>query len=123
MADAISFPDDGLGPRCALIVINRGTTPTQLTHMVLYGYPSRWAAWRRRGATLSAVISAPTIPFQLDVNKTWMGFSLHNAESDDYRAKGLLYVGIISAHSDKNSLIKVPPKSEKKVPAKVAQGR
>ena len=34
MADARSVPDDGLGPRCALIVINRGTTPTMLTHMV-----------------------------------------------------------------------------------------
>jgi hypothetical protein len=122
MADARSIPDDGLGPRCALIVINRGTTPTMLTHMVLYGYPSRWAAWRRRGATLSAVVSAPTIPFHLDVNKTWMGFSLHNAESDDYRAKGQLYVGVISAHSDKNYLIKIPPKTSKNVPTKRVAG-
>jgi hypothetical protein len=116
MADAISIPDDGKGPRVALIVINRGSTATMLTHMVVYGYPSWWAKWRKR-EVVSALVNSPTIPFQLDVNKTWMGYMFHTDKTNQYRAKGQLYVGVISAHSNKNYLIKVPPpKSEKDVP-------
>ena len=46
MADAIVFPDDGQGDRVGLTVINRGTTSTMLTHMVVYSFPSLWRRWR-----------------------------------------------------------------------------
>jgi hypothetical protein len=122
MADALSIPDDGKGPRIALIVINRGTTATMLTHMVFYGYSSWWAKWRKR-EVLTGLVNCPTIPFVLDVNKTWIGYMFHDAKTNQYRAKGQLYVGVISAHSNKNYLIKVPPKSVKDVPTKeVAKG-
>src|SRR5262249_33165404 len=76
MADAISVPDDGKGPRVALIVTNRGTTATMLTHMVVYSYPSWWAKWRKR-EVLCSLVNSPAIPFELDVNKTWMGFMFY----------------------------------------------
>lgn len=69
-------------------------------------------------------MSSPHIPYQLDVNKTWTGFMLYTQEVLDYRAKGQLYVGVISAHSNKNFVMNVPPKKENRIPTKqVAQGR
>jgi hypothetical protein len=94
-----------------------------LTHMVVYSFPSWWAKWRKR-SELSGLVNSPTIPFQLDVNKTWMGYMFYTDDTNQYRVKGQLYVGVISAHSNKNYLIKVPPKSEKDVPTKtVAKGK
>jgi hypothetical protein len=123
MADAISVPDDSKGPHLTLIVKNRGTTATMLTHMVVYSYPSWWAKWRKR-EVLCGLVNSPAIPFELDVNKQWMGSMLYDAETNKYRVKGQLYVGVISAHSNKNYLIKVPPKSAKNVPTKeVAKGK
>ena len=107
MADAIAIPDDRKGPRLVLVVINRGTTPTQLTHMVFYAYPSWWAKWLKRKEA-SGLVLAPNIPFELDVNKTWMGVMLHRDPANEYRLKGTLYVGVVSAHSNKPYLIKVP---------------
>jgi hypothetical protein len=123
MADAISVPDNGKGPHLTLIVKNHGTTATMLTHMVVYSYPSWWAKWRKR-EVLCGLVNSPAIPFELDVNKQWMGSMLYDAETNKYRVKGQLYVGVISAHSNKNYLIKVPPKSAKNVPTKeVAKGK
>jgi hypothetical protein len=123
MADAISVPDDGKGPHLTLIVKNHGTTATMLRHMVVYSYPSWWAKWRKR-EVLCGLVNSPAIPFELDVNKQWMGSMLYDAETNKYRVKGQLYVGVISAHSNKNYLIKVPPKSAKNVPTKeVAKGK
>ena len=41
MGDAMVIPDDGEGPRAAITVINRGTEPTVITHMVVYAFASR----------------------------------------------------------------------------------
>jgi hypothetical protein len=122
MPDAISMPDDGQGTRVALNVINRGTTATMLTHMVVYSFPSLWRRWRFK-AELSGLVNSTNIPFELDVNKSWLGYMFYNKEAEDYRAKGQLYIGVISAHSNKNFLIKVPPEKDKKTPTKtVAKG-
>jgi hypothetical protein len=121
MGDALSIPDDGKGARLALIVINRGTTATMLTHMIAYSFPSRWRRWRFK-AEYAAVVNSTTIPCQLDVNKTWMGYAFYDDESRKHRADGHLYVDVISAHSNKNFLIKVPPEKPMNVPTKKQLG-
>jgi hypothetical protein len=81
------------------------------------------AKWCKR-STLSGLVNSATIPFQLDVNKTWIGYMIYNDETQAYRAKGQLYIGVISAHSNKNYLVKVPPEKEDRVPMKqVAKGK
>jgi hypothetical protein len=64
------------------------------------------------------LVNSTTIPFQLDVNKSWMGYMIYNDEAQAYRAKGQLYIGVISAHSNKNYLVKVPPEKKDRIPMK-----
>lgn len=80
MADAITIPDDGGGDRLALTVINRG-----------------------------GIVNAPSIPFKLDTNGRWMSMMTYNEKLSAARAKGHLYVGVVSSHSDGHFLINVPP--------------
>ena len=60
IADAMLIPDDGEGPRAALTVINRGTAPTMLTHMVVYLYRSRWRRFRNK-SYLAGVVNSDRI--------------------------------------------------------------
>jgi hypothetical protein len=75
MADAISIPRVDNDPKLALFVINRGDTPTTITHMVLYSYRSRWAKFRRKN-TWAAVVNAPNVPAEVGV---------HEIKHDGYR--------------------------------------
>jgi hypothetical protein len=47
IADATSFPGIDKARKLALMVINRGDTPTVLTHMVARRYKSKWLRWVR----------------------------------------------------------------------------
>jgi hypothetical protein len=118
MADAISFPrQKNDAPHLALMVINRGDTPTVLTHMFGYVYKSRWSRWRgRKGVEFAWVVNSPTIPHELDVNRTWTGLMNYDQATSEGRAKGLLYVGVISAHSNREFLIRVSPKKPINLP-------
>lgn len=124
MADAISIPDDGAGDRLALTVINRGTEPTTLTHMVAYTYASRWQKFRQR-SEMAGLVNSPRIPSELDVNKTWLGQMLYNNEAlVAARRDGKLYVGVIAAHRSRAFTIHVPPPTKnKKIPSEtIAKG-
>jgi hypothetical protein len=109
MADAISFPRVDNDPKLALFVINRGDTPTTITHMVLYSYRSRWAKFRRK-TTWEALVHTPNVPAEVGVNKQWTGIALYEKDMPEARAKGHLYVGVIASHSNRDFLIKVPPR-------------
>lgn len=108
MADAITIPDDGGGDRLALTVINRGTDPTVLTNMIAYVYSTRWRKFRDK-ADQAGIVNAPSIPFKLDTNGRWMSMMTYNEKLSAARAKGHLYVGVVSSHSDGHFLINVPP--------------
>ncbi len=108
MGDAIQFPADDREPKLALNVINRGSSPTTLTHMVTFVYPSRWKRWRNK-PTFAAVVNSPTIPFELGANKSWTGLMVYSPETSKARADGTLYVGVIASHTDRYSLQRVPP--------------
>ncbi len=119
MGDAKTFPHDDGAEKFAITVINRGSEPTVLSHMVAYTFPT-W--WRRRRFRPSATWFIPerTIPFELGVNKHWVGIGPYDANLRAARDRGELYVGVVATHSDKNFLIKVPStkKSAVPVPAK-----
>jgi hypothetical protein len=108
IGEAISIPDDGLGTRVALTVINRGGEPTMLTNMVAYIYSSKWKRFRRRSDS-AGVVNSPRIPAKLEINGTWMGMMSYNDKLMAACAKGHLYVGVVSSHSSKDFLILVPP--------------
>jgi hypothetical protein len=118
MGDAIIIPDDHLGDRLALTVINRGPAPTVLTHMVVFAYASLWKRFRKKPG-MTGVVSATHIPFKLDTNATWTGFMLYNSETNDHRTKGHLYVGVIAAHRERPYLIRVPPPKQSTAPTNV----
>jgi len=111
MGDAIMMPYDDGEPRLALTVRNVGNAPTTLTHMVLHGFQTPWDKVRRKPC-FSAVVNNADIPFEMGINKSWTGRVLYGPEISDLRAKGQLYVGVVSAHRDRDYLIKVPPPRE-----------
>ena len=115
IADALAFPDDGKGVRLSLTVINRGTDPTMLTHMVGFIFPSWWKKYNNR-PEYAGIVSSPSIPAKLDVNAYWMGQMSYDAKLTAARKKGHLYVGVIASHSNRQFLIRVPPPKDDKVP-------
>jgi hypothetical protein len=117
IADALAFPDDGNGVRIGLTVINRGTDPTMLTHMIAFAYNSRIAKLRNK-PSFTAVVNAPNIPSKLDVNGTWMGTVFYDEETKRLRAEGRLYAGVYASHSNVPFLIKIPSPKERDLPKK-----
>lgn len=110
MADAIEIPSDDDSPKLALFVTNRGSEPTTITHMIAFAYASRWG-WLRGKPTKQGVVNSPNVPAEVGINRQWMGKMLYTDDFVAARAKGLLYVGVIASHSNKNYLMKVPPRS------------
>jgi hypothetical protein len=114
MAEAIAFPDDGKGVRVALTVINRGTDPTMLTHMIGFIYTSRWSQFRRKPEQ-AGIVNSPYIPAKLEINGTWMGMMAYTEKTKEAREKGHLYVGVLASHSNAKFLIRVPPPRKKDI--------
>ena len=83
--------------------------------MIAYTYASRWGRWRGRKAQ-TAVVNNPNIPSELGINRTWTGLIIYNQDTTEARAKGPLYVGVISSHSNREFLIRVPPKKTMTLP-------
>lgn len=107
MADAIEIPSTDRTPKLALTVTNRGAEPTTITHMICFGYESRWKRMRAK-ACFTAVVNETHIPYQLGPNSYWIGQMRYADEATTLRAQGRLYVGVISAHRRKPFLIHVP---------------
>jgi hypothetical protein len=135
MADAISFPRTDNKPKLALTVINRGDAPTVLTHMVGFTYKSSWLGWLRptyktrwlqwlgrKAIDKAWIVNSPMIPHELKVNQTWTDVMIYDQDTVEGRAKGCLYVGVISAHSSRYYLIRVPPKEPLKLPTETKTG-
>ena len=87
MGDALFFPQTDGNPRLALTVINRGTTSTTLSNMVLFGYTSRWQKWRKK-PFFTAIVPQPDIPFELGANKFWLASLTYDEETIGMRRKG-----------------------------------
>jgi hypothetical protein len=118
MGEAIAIPNDGQGTRAALTVINRGTDPTMLTHMVVFTFESRWRRFRNK-ASKTGVVNSPNIPAKLDVNATWMGQMFYTDDLRKAHAAGQLYIGLIASHSNKTFLVHVPPPKRDNAPKKI----
>jgi hypothetical protein len=122
IGEAIVVPNDGQGTRAALTVINRGTDPTMLTHMVVFTYKSRWRKLRNK-PNQTGVVNSPSIPAKLDVNATWIGQMFYTDDLRKALAEGQLYVGVIASHSNKTFLVRVPPPKKSIVPkSTIAKG-
>lgn len=111
MADAVMFPSDDGRPKLALTVTNRGNEPTQITHMIVFSYQSRWKKLQRKSDT-SGIVNSPSIPHFLEAKRYWMGTMYYDDKTSAARAKGNLYVGIYATHSEREMLIRVRPKKE-----------
>ena len=121
IADAMLIPDEE-GPRAALTVINRGTAPTMLTHMVVYLYRSRWRRFRNK-SYLAGVVNSDRIPSKVDINGTWNGLMAYNDKTIEGRKQGHLYIGVIASHANGSYLVRVPPAKEVRVPTEtIASG-
>lgn len=97
----------------AVFVVNRGPTPTTVTHMTLHEYPSLWARLRGK-ASWNAIVpnpapaGHPNIPQQVDPNARWVGMAVYDDDLMERRKRGHLYVAIQATHSDKATLKRVP---------------
>lgn len=109
MSDMVAAPEDDGWPKLALTVINQGSAPTTLTHMVGYVYPT----------IISRIIRNPTkafsfktrgdafresLPHELGVNRIWIGVARYDDELSEIRARGQLYV---ASHASKPMLLRV----------------
>ncbi|MFB2563466.1 hypothetical protein [Rhizobium sp. IMFF44] len=117
MADAIFVPMDDKRPKLVLTVINRGSAPTLITHMIAFTFDSRWKRLLNKPSMTGVVNSTlQRVPSEIGVNQTFMGSMVYDEKLTKARAEGRLYVGVIASHSNKNFLIKVPmEKPEKKL--------
>lgn len=119
MADAVMFPVDDKKPKLVLTVINRGSTPTLITHMIAFTFDSSWKRFRNKPSLTGVVNSTlQPVPFNLGVNQSFMGMMTYDDKLMKARVAGTLYIGVISSHTNKNFLIGVPPpKPEPKLTA------
>lgn len=70
----------------SVFVVNRGRSPTTLTGIAWYIYPSRWAAIRGRGASVFLTpnpITNNPIPVQLAVGGQWVGTAIRDKAAAD----------------------------------------
>lgn len=110
IADALQFPEPvDPQPMLVITVTNRGDTPTTITHMIAFAQHPTWQIWRRKPMMTGVVnTTMQPIPFEVGVNKYWMGRLNYDAELRSYRANHQLYVGVICSHSRRNFLKRVP---------------
>ncbi|ACM27992.1 hypothetical protein Arad_4248 [Rhizobium rhizogenes K84] len=117
MADAIFVTNDDKRDKLVLTVINRGSAPTLITHMIAFTFDARWRKLLNKPSTTGIVNSTiQRIPSEIGVNQTFLGSMAYDDNLKKARTEGRLYVGVIASHSNKNFLIHVPPeKPEKKL--------
>jgi hypothetical protein len=116
----------------SVTVMNRGSAPTTITHMVLYNYPSRLARhvpnWLYRRIkrfhaqtyVVNTIGSPGPIPYLLEPGRMWNGRATQTSDLDKMIEDGRLYVGIICTHSNKTLFKRVrrewkPPSDAKTV--------
>jgi len=97
----------------SVTVMNRGSAPTTVTHMVLYNYPSRLARhvpnwlygrikrFHAQTFVVNSVGSPGPIPYLLEPGRMWNGRATQTPDLDKMIEDGRLYVGIICTHSNK----------------------
>lgn len=111
IADGMLMPGDDGVAKLFITVTNRGDTPTTITHMICFAQWPWWQFWQRKPIMTGIVNSSiQPIPYEVGVNRSWMGRLNYDDTLDAYRAKGQLYVGVIANHSGRQYLKLVPPK-------------
>ena len=119
MSDVVTVPADDGRAKLALTVVNRGTVPTTITHMIGVSYTGLLSRWRDK-PTMQGIVNTQLmpLPFQLGVNKSFMGMMNYEERTAAAREQGSFYVGVVCSHSSKRYLIRVqPPKTD--VPTEV----
>lgn len=101
-------------------VVNRGASPTTLTHLALLGFSTKWQRLRRkhcRAAVVYPKIPGTTsgqLPHILEPGGEWKGMILENDTLREWADEGHLYAAIYASHSDRPTLeaVKLKPKRE-----------
>jgi len=112
MADAVHVPADDGRPKYAITIVNRGNAPTTLTHMVAFGYKSRFHKWARRKAYFTAIVPKNEIPQEVGAFRNWILVGRYDDRLTEMRKKGQLYVGVIATHRTRPILAWVRPPSK-----------
>lgn len=112
MPDMVTAPHDDGRPKLALTVINQGSAPTTLTHMVGYVYPTICTRMLRK-PTKAFIVNTwdspfgATLPHELGVNRIWTGVLRYDDALSEKRARGELYVGVFASHARKPRIVRV----------------
>jgi hypothetical protein len=105
----------------SVIVTNRGSAPTTITHFLLFYYPNqlalylprwsgRWLKWLRPRPSFIANTGTPgPIPYFLELGKNWFGMATYTPDLEQMIQSGRLCVGIVGSHSDKTLFKRVRP--------------
>jgi hypothetical protein len=115
----------------SVIVTNRGSAPTTITHLALFDYPNRlalhvprwsarWSKWLRPQTFFIANTGTPgPIPYFLEPGKNWFGMATYTADLERMIQSGRLCVGIVGSHSNKTLFKRVrrwkPPEDAKSI--------
>ncbi len=88
MADAVTFPEDDGQKKLALTVVNQGSVPTTITHMVAFYSHSRVHHFFGRFYS-TGVVNNPSqtqrIPYEIGVNQSWHGMMVYCSPSAPMR--------------------------------------
>ena len=117
MVDAkrVAGPTKDPNTYLAITVSNRGSSPTTITHMVLYIFPNRLSRWLPRYPKWlfrlfkkhwpeTRIIPEPgnqPLPYVLEPGHRWLGMAIQTSELDNSIDTKCVCVGVIGSHSDK----------------------
>lgn len=116
MEDMITMPVDDRRPKLSLTAINTGGRPTTITHFVIRGYKSQVHRFFGRTQTHALVLNNEygQLPKKLNQADMWTSYMVYNSDTQEFRKRNALSVGVICTHKRKPTLFKVNKKSSKK---------
>lgn len=85
-------------------VINQGSSPTTVTHLLFYYWPSRFHKIFKRKRQ-NFVVNCTTVPAVVNPGEEWMGQAHQDKNIEEMASKGLLYMGIIHSMG-KNEILR-----------------
>ena len=123
MADAVSYPYDDGQEKLVLIVTNVGTLPTTITHMVMHTFKTVFHRILRKPnqSFLVNAISLSSVPAKIEASDIWMGQANYDEVTNELRASGKMFVGVICSNRRRTYLKKVPRKIEAQVSEELAK--
>jgi len=87
-------------------VINQGSTPTTVTHYLMYYWPSYFHRIFRKNRQ-KFIVNCTTVPALVNPGEEWMGQAHQDEKIEKMASEGILYMGIIHSMGKKEILRRV----------------